>query len=122
MRRILLAETHDHLRGLLRERFEREGFTVDVAKEPEAALRLAKRLRPDLIVVSDALADPAGVPLWQRFERDAKLGGIPRILLSTRGGATASADADSRVARLEHPFRPAQLMVLARGALRTPRP
>lgn len=94
---------------------------VDEARDAEAALRLAGAQRPDLIVVSDALVDEAGEALWRRMANDPELHDVPRILLSTRGAPSAEEESEESVARLEHPFRPTQLMLLARGALRATR-
>lgn len=123
MKRVLLVDANAHLRRLLRARFQRAGFAVREAATAAQALDLARSGPPDLIIHDGSLRDADGTPMAALLARDAALAAIPRIELHARPRATGAGDADragsaDTVTRLAHPFRPAQLVRLAEGAVR----
>ena len=66
---------------------EREGVTVvGVASTIAEALRQARALRPDVILVDIGLGDESGFDLARLLARDGQVGqGADVILISTRG-------------------------------------
>lgn len=123
MTRVLLVDANTHLRRLLRARFQRAGFAVREAATAAQALDLARSDPPDLIIHDGALRDADGTPMAAVLAGDAALAAVPRIELHARPrdpqavGADAGRTGDA-IARLAHPFRPAQLVRLAEGAVR----
>ena len=63
---------------------EREGVTVvGVASSIAEALRQARALRPDIILVDIGLGDESGFDLARLLARDGQAGGADVILIST---------------------------------------
>jgi CheY-like chemotaxis protein len=64
---------------------EREGVTVaGVASSTAGALKLARALRPDVILVDIGLGDESGFDLARLLARDDQGGSAEVILISTR--------------------------------------
>ncbi len=72
------AETLEQLQSLLR----REGYTIAVAADGHAALRLAKTVKPDLIVSSLLLAGLDGYQVWKTLRTEAETAHIPILVVS----------------------------------------
>ena len=94
---------------------EREGLTVmGVASSIAAALRQARALRPDVILVDIGLGDESGFDLARLLAQDGQGGGAEVILIST------GAEADYRELIAESPAAGflAKLELSARGISR----
>jgi len=72
------AETLEQLQPML----QREGYRVLVAADGHAALRLAKRTKPDLIVSDLLLAGLDGYEVWQMLKADKEMPHIPILVVS----------------------------------------
>lgn len=72
------AETLEQLQTVL----QREGFQVFVAADGQAALRLAKAVRPNLIVSDLLLAGLDGYEVWRALHLDRDLPKIPILVIS----------------------------------------
>ncbi|CAN5871799.1 hypothetical protein BH24DEI2_BH24DEI2_18310 [soil metagenome] len=99
--------------ALLKSRFEQEGFEVVSITAGEALQQPFTDTHPDLIVVGKSLTE-------SEFGGLAHLGtrSVPVILLT--GGeppSGTSGDAPSEIAQLKLPFRPSQLVELARKTI-----
>lgn len=125
---VLLVEHNDHLRSALRSRFQREGFALREASSAAQGISMARAEHPDLIVLAAALMTDDGVDFQTELRQDAALRGVPVVLLTTRARETSPAGVpregiERRVAddppRLEHPFRPGQLLDLVRVMVRS---
>lgn len=95
---------------LLEAKFIEEGFDVTTARDADG-LQMAHEVRPDLIVLEQRLVDRLGRPLREQFAASTQLSEIPIILLTVRDGAVTDG------ASVAMPFRPKQLVALAREAL-----
>lgn len=111
---VLLIDEHQHMIDLLRGKFELEGFEVLAASTAQEGLELALGGAPDLIVLDERLQDGEGVALAERFREREELREIPMILLTPRASDGSSEDG---VSSLQLPFRPSQLVALARENL-----
>ena len=112
MSRILLVDAEPHMLALLKSRFEQEGFEV-VSVTVGEALQQPLAAHPDLIVVGKSLTET-------EFGSLAHLGArsVPVILLTGGEGLNSLADdAPHEVAQLKLPFRPSQLVELARKTI-----
>lgn len=117
MAKVLLIDAQTHILELLRSKFEREGFEVLAAESGEAGLRVALAEGPDLIVLDERLTDAHGRAVADRLRDEVPLRDVPLILLSSRhstGHGAANGSVDSVV---QLPFRPSQLVALAREAI-----
>ncbi|HET9323612.1 MAG TPA: response regulator transcription factor [Gaiellaceae bacterium] len=116
-RRILLVEDEESITTPLAEALAREGFDTSVAGTAAAALELAGRERPDLVLLDVMLPDGSGFDVARELRRESR---VPIIMLTARGE-----EAD-RVAGLElgaddyvvKPFSARELVARVRAVLR----
>ncbi|MFA7385406.1 MAG: response regulator [Candidatus Paceibacterota bacterium] len=83
--KILLVEDEEILIKVLQEKLEKEGFTVDLATNGEVVLFLAKKFRPDLILLDIVLPKKNGLEVLRDLKEDPVLKNIPVIILSNLG-------------------------------------
>lgn len=96
MLRVLMVDTEPHILALLKPRFEREGFEVLTDASDGAA---------DLVIVGKRSALEGG-----QLERLQ----VPVILLSSSEDPPLDVGEAEEIAQLKMPFRPSQLVALAR--------
>jgi CheY-like chemotaxis protein len=83
--RCLLVDDNDAFLEAARVLLEREGVpVVGVASSTAEALRQARALRPDVILVDIGLGDESGFDLARLLARDDQGGGAQVILISAR--------------------------------------
>ena len=83
--RCLLVDDNDAFLKVASVLLEREGVAVaGVASSAAEALRQARALRPDLILVDVGLGDESGFDLARLLARDSPGGGAEVILISAR--------------------------------------
>lgn len=83
-RKILVADDSDNIRNVLQLNFEWKGYEVLVAADGEEAIRLAERVRPDLIILDVMMPRRNGFQVCRLFKSDAKTAEIPVILLTAK--------------------------------------
>jgi two-component system response regulator EvgA len=82
---VLIVDDHPSFRACARAMLEAEGFRVVAeAENGVAALRLAKELRPDLVLLDVNLPDFDGFEVLARLT--ANVGGPAVVLTSSRDG------------------------------------
>lgn len=117
---ILIVEDEKDIRELLRHNLEREQYRVLVAESGEEGLKLARRDRPDLVLLDLMLPGMDGLEVCRSLRADGQTRRIPIVMLTAR-----SEDADV-VAGLElgaddyvtKPFQPRVLLARLRSVLR----
>jgi DNA-binding response OmpR family regulator len=82
---ILLVEDEPLLANLLRQRLEREGFTVVLGKDGEEALKILKEKKPDLILLDIILPKISGFELMERLKDDPSFQRAPIVIISNLG-------------------------------------
>jgi CheY-like chemotaxis protein len=83
--RCLLVDDSDAFLKTASALLQREGLTVvGVASNSAEALRRARALRPDVILVDIGLGDESGFDLARLLARDGQAGGAEVILISAR--------------------------------------
>jgi two-component system response regulator ResD len=115
--RVLIVDDEAIVRDVLTRYLEQEGFQVDAADDGEAALELAARSRPDIVVLDLMLPKVDGLEVFRRL-RD--LGDVPVVML------TAKREEVDRVVGLElgaddyvsKPFSPREVVARIRAVLR----
>jgi DNA-binding response OmpR family regulator len=119
MKVILVVDDEERVRALLREYLSREGFQVLTAGDGREALDVARRNRPDLIILDVMMPVMDGYEFLRRY-RDGARATTPVIMLTARvEGAGAvlglEAGADEYVTK---PFSPRVLVARVRAMLR----
>jgi DNA-binding response OmpR family regulator len=114
---VLCADDDRDILALLALRLERAGFRVAQAVDGEQALRLARDLRPDVVVLDVMMPRMSGTDVLSALRADTELAGTRVVLLSARAqeedverGLEAGADA-----YLAKPFQASELIDLVRG-------
>ena len=111
---VLIVDDEEMVRDVLTRYLEREGFRVDVASDGEAALDLAARDRPDLVILDLMLPKIDGLEVFRRIRAG---GDLPVVMLTAKG------DEVDRVVGLElgaddyigKPFSPREVVARVRG-------
>jgi len=114
---ILVVDDEARIVKLVRDYLERAGFAVLSARDGETALLLARRERPDLIVLDLMLPGVDGLDVCRRLRQETA---VPIIML------TARVEEADRIVGLElgaddyvtKPFSPRELVARVRAALR----
>lgn len=88
MKKILLIEDDTDLYALLKYNLEKEGYLLVGAQTGKGAVELARRERPDLIVLDIMLPDSDGLDICKGIRARAELAHIPIIFLTARASET----------------------------------
>jgi signal transduction histidine kinase len=112
MKTILLADDEAHLRTLVRTTLDQPGYRILESEDGAAALELAKRERPDVVVLDWMMPSMTGIEVMTELRRDAATAAIPVILLTAKGqrADVAQALASGASAYLAKPFSPLELL------------
>ena len=114
---VLVVDDEPKIRELVGAYLRREGYHVLLADSGLAALQLAERLRPDLLVLDLGLPDVPGEELMRLLRRFSE---VPVIMLTARAGegdrvAGLRSGADDYVTK---PFSPRELVARVEAVLR----
>ena len=117
MKTILVVDDEPKIVQLARDYLEHAGFGVVTATDGEAALRIARTERPDLIVLDLGLPSMDGLDVTRSLRRDSN---VPIVMLTARD------DEADKVVGLElgaddyvtKPFSPRELVARIRAVLR----
>lgn len=112
-KKILVVEDDVELVELLRFNLKQAGFSVGTAPDGIAALKKAKSLTPDLILLDLMLPELDGFAVCETLRRDPDTASVPIIMLTAVNGQL------SRLAGFEHgandyvtkPFSTKQLLI-----------
>ena len=82
MKKILLIEDEKILADMYKEKFEREGLEVVCALKAEEGFELAKKEKPDLIILDILLPDKNGISFLEKKIKTPEIAQIPVVALS----------------------------------------
>jgi len=81
--KVLIVEDDDSMLAALRDGFEYEGYTVALARDGSAGLRLAVEARPDVIILDVMLPKMSGLDVCREVRKEGNT--VPIIMLTARG-------------------------------------
>ena len=81
-KKILIVDDHAELLELLREQFKDEGFAVATASNGVDAIRKARALLPDLIILDVKLPELDGLAVCEILRNDPGTSSIPVVMMS----------------------------------------
>lgn len=117
---ILIVEDEPGIQEVLRFSLTQNGHDVLVAGDAEQAWRIMREAVPDVVLVDWMLPGMSGLDLSRKIRADARLGGVPIIMLTARAeerdkilGLDSGADD-----YLTKPFSPRELMARIKAVLR----
>jgi len=87
MRTILFIEDEPTLQKLVGSFLEKEGYQVISALDGEAGLKLAKTMKPDLILLDLILPRKDGFTVLEEIKKDEAVKNIPVIILTNLEGS-----------------------------------
>lgn len=79
---VLVVEDHEDTRVLLRTMLEMRGYRVAEAEDGEEGVRLARRVRPRLVIMDATLPKLDGISATRRIRSDPTLARVPVVFLS----------------------------------------
>jgi len=118
--RILVVDDEEDLLELVRYNLTKEGYDVACVASGEEALKAARKLPPDLIVLDLMLPAVDGLEVCRRLKADARTREVPIIMLTAKGEegdmiAGLERGADDYIAK---PFSPRVLGARIKALLR----
>jgi len=84
MKRIIVADDDRNILYLVSEVLARDDYEVSQAVNGDHVLRLAKEIRPDLIVLDIMLPGLDGIKVLQALRSDPDTSGIKVVIISAR--------------------------------------
>lgn len=82
---VLIVEDDVFLSGIYQKKFEMEGFKVTMAGDGEAGWQMAKKKKPDIILLDILLPKLDGFAVLEKLKKDGETKNIPVILLTNLG-------------------------------------
>lgn len=120
---ILIVEDEGDVVDLLRYNFAKAGFSVVIAGDGAKAIEMARKSRPDVILLDLMLPAIDGYSVCKTLRNDSETKAVPILILTARG------EPHERVRGLEtgaddyvtKPFSPRELVLRVQGLLRRSR-
>lgn len=82
MNKILLVEDDAILLSMYRDKFVREGFTVEVAQDGETGINKMRSFQPDIVLLDLLLPEQSGFDVLKFAKQDPELKNIPIVILT----------------------------------------
>jgi CheY-like chemotaxis protein len=82
MAKVLIIEDEEVLAKVLREKFTGEGYETEVAKDGEEGSAMAKKSRPDVILLDLILPKKHGLAVLEEIKNNPEIKHIPVVVLS----------------------------------------
>jgi two-component system phosphate regulon response regulator PhoB len=117
---ILVIEDEEDILELIRYNLDREGYQVVCAESGEKGLEIARRQRPDLLLLDLMLPGLDGLEVCKRLKTDGAVANLPIVMVTARGEEAdvvtgLELGAEDYVTK---PFNPRVLIARIRAVLR----
>ena len=118
--KVLVVDDEEDIRDLVGMNLKRQGFKVSLAADGIAALKVAKKELPDVIVLDLMLPGKDGFQVFKELKADAQMEKIPVIMLTAKGALNDKIQglelgADDYVTK---PFSPKELVLRLKAVLK----
>lgn len=84
-KRLLIVDDEADLAEMIKFRMENNGYEVLLAHDGQAALEMARKENPDLIILDLMLPKMDGYKVCGLLKKDSRYGHIPIIIFSAKG-------------------------------------
>src|SRR5919204_1905453 len=111
---VLVCDNEQVLRTLVRATLGDRGYAIAEARDGDESLEVARRTKPDLIILDMLMPGRSGLEVLAELRRDPSLGRTPVIVLTARAQA-ADREAAMRASAdrfLAKPFSPRELAAM----------
>lgn len=110
MSHILIVEDEDFLIRALEDNLVAEGYTVDIAKDGEEAVKKIRKKKPDLVLLDILMPKKDGFFVLEEIKKNPEWKLIPVIVLSNLGEDTTikralEMGADDYFVKSQHPIQ-----------------
>lgn len=119
MKTVLIVDDDTEIRNLIRKILSVEGFNVVEAENGEAALEIARKEIPDLIISDIMIENVNGFMLFEFLQADISTTNIPLILATGKAQKAGAWQMDPRVAYLEKPIAPDELLAAVKRIMKS---
>jgi len=82
MKNILLVEDDKFIIDIYTRKLKKAGFSVEIARDGEEALRKVKSIKPDLLILDIVLPNIDGWEIIKRIKKDKKLKDLKIVALT----------------------------------------
>ncbi len=85
MKKILIIEDEEVLLNLIEAKLRKEGYKVAIAKDGVEGLKMARKEKPDLILVDIIMPRKGGFEVMEEIRNEEEMKDIPIIVISNSG-------------------------------------
>jgi CheY-like chemotaxis protein len=119
MRKILVCDNEEVMRELVRATLNHGEYELVEARDGDEALEVARRERPDLILLDMMMPGRTGLEVAVELREDDEFADTPIVMLTarTQAGDRAAAVAAGATRFLAKPFSPLELIMLVEELL-----
>jgi two-component system, cell cycle response regulator len=120
---VLVIDDSADIHALVAARLKPEGLILHHAERPDEGIRMARDLRPDLILLDVDMPEASGFEVCRRLKADPRTSMLPVIFLTGVSQVYSKVEGFElgAVDYVTKPFEPAELRARVRAALRTKR-
>jgi CheY-like chemotaxis protein len=105
---VLICDDEPSLRELIRVSLSSE-YSIAEANDGEESLEIARRLRPDLVILDVMMPRRTGLEVLVEMRQDAELSDTPIIVLTAQPGTREEALREGADLVMVKPFEPKQI-------------
>ena len=85
IKKILVVEDDYFLSSLLRNRLQKDGMSVTIAKNGEEAIKVLENFKPDLILLDIILPGKSGFEVLEEIQSSPQIQNAPVMIISNLG-------------------------------------